>query len=148
MKLPKTVSDATRRRNPALFGHSAAASPSIPKLAQTTNLEIPNLLPVVANTDEAKLNKTEAEYLMYIRCLGFAWIGVQNITLKLGHDCRYTPDFVTVDKNGHLDVREVKGFFRDDAKVKIKVAARMFPWMTFQVVRKAKTGWEHQIVKP
>jgi hypothetical protein len=105
-------------------------------------------VPKAVSTDEAKLNKTEQAYLNYIRCLGFTWIGVQNVTLKLAHDTRYTVDFVTVDKNGVTDMREVKGFFRDDAKVKIKVAARMFPWLRFLVVRKTKNGWEHEEVKP
>lgn len=145
MKPPQNVSDTVRKLNPSIYGHPVSGY--VPPPAELT-VEQVAALPFIANTDEAKLNKTEKEYLQYIRCLGFAWIGVQNITLKLGHDCRYTPDFVTVDVNGHMDVREVKGFFRDDAKVKIAVAARLFPWMTFQVVRKTKAGWEHKPIKP
>lgn len=143
MKPPKTVSESVKRLNPEVYGFA-----DLPKPKPLSALDLTVACPIAASTDEAKLNKTEQAYLNYIRCLGFAWIGVQNLTLKLADDTRYTPDFVTVDVNGHLDCREVKGFFRDDAKVKIKVAARMFPWITFQVVRKTDKGWEHQIVKP
>lgn len=101
------------------------------------------------STDEEKLNKTEKAYLALLRALDCSWIGIQNVTLKLGHDCRYTPDFFVIDIDRRVIAYEVKGFFRDDAKVKIKVAARMFPWIEFQVVRKTKAGgWEHQTVKP
>jgi hypothetical protein len=49
------------------------------------------------------------------------------ITLKLADDCRYTPDFAIVENDGHLRFEEVKGFWRDDAKVKIRVAAAHLP---------------------
>lgn len=120
-----------------------------PELAAPAEVEfVKQGLSLAISADEAKLNKTERAYLAFIRCLGFAWIGVQNVTLKLADDTRYTCDFFVIDKNGHAQGREVKGFFRDDAKVKIKVAARLFPWIEFQVVRKSKNGWEHQTVKP
>lgn len=104
------------------------------------------------STDVAKLNKTERAYLGYIETLKkvgqFQWIGVQSTTFKLADDCRYTPDFITLELDGKVTAREVKGFFRDDAKVKIKVAARMFPWVQFVLVRKIKGGWHHEPVKP
>ena len=50
------------------------------------------------------------------------------ITLKLAKDCRYTPDFMVVDKDDIIEFREVKGRWMDDARVKIKVAAKMFPF--------------------
>jgi hypothetical protein len=40
--------------------------------------------------------------------------------------------------DGSIELHEVKGFFEDDAKVKVKVAASMFPFV-FRLVRaKAK----------
>lgn len=100
------------------------------------------------STDERKLNKTERAYLDYLRALNPQWLGIQNITLKLGYDTRYTPDFFGIDTLGVIHAREVKGFWRDDAKVKIKVAARLFPWIKFTVAMKTKTGWSHTEVKP
>ena len=104
-------------------------------------------LSIRGSTDEAKLNKTERAYLGYLRALGHPWIGIQNITLKLADDCRYTPDLSTLDVGG-FTFWEVKGHMRDDAKVKLQVAARLFPWAKFVIVKAAGTGWEHIEVKP
>lgn len=63
------------------------------------------------------------------------------VTFKLAADTRYTPDFMVIDKYGAIRFDEVKGFWRDDAKVKIKVAANQFPF-TFQSVMLDKGSWE------
>jgi len=99
-------------------------------------------------TDENRLNKTERAYLAHLRMLGFPWIGVQNITLKLGDDCRYLPDFSVITANGEMEFHETKGFMRPQALVKLKVAARSFPMFRFIVVRRVKGGWTHSPVKP
>jgi len=104
-------------------------------------------LKVKESTDEEKLNKTERAYLAFLRSRRVRWIGIQNITLKLADDTRYTPDFWTIDDCNMLNAIEVKGFFRDDAKVKLKVAARQFPFVTFWVVRRDGTGWTNEHVK-
>jgi hypothetical protein len=100
--------------------------------------------------DEQNLNKTEAQYLSFLRAFNLPWVGIQSLTLKLGDDCRYTPDFAVLTKTGELQAHEVKGFWRDDAKVKIKVAARCFPWIRFHVAiweRKHK-AWNITSVAP
>ena len=57
------------------------------------------------------------------------------LTFKLADNTRYTPDFVVQYPDGAMEVHEVKackrtgGFLaEDDAMVKIKVAAEMYPW--------------------
>lgn len=99
------------------------------------------------NSDEARLNKLERAYLAYLRGLNPDWIGVQNIALKLADDTRYTPDFWCL-LNGKLSAREVKGFMRDDARVKLMVAARQFPWINFILVTGKAGAWVHTEVKP
>lgn len=99
------------------------------------------------STDEAKLNKTERRFLGWLRGCYHEWIGVQNITLKLADDCRYTPDFAYLGSK-QLIFYEVKGFWRDDARVKIKVAARMFPWAMFVAVQWVKGQWKFEEIKP
>lgn len=99
------------------------------------------------STDEEKLNKTERAFLAWLRASHTQWIGIQAITLKLGHDCRYTPDFASTDLYG-LVFWEVKGFWRDDARVKIKVAARMYPWARFSAVQRVKGAWKFETIKP
>lgn len=104
---------------------------------------------VAPSTDEAKLNKTERDYLAYLRGEGnpLAWIGIQNITFKLAHDTRFTPDF-TVIEQGNMRCIDVKGFQREDALIKIKVAARLFPFAKFIIVKRDKGGWDHREVTP
>lgn len=59
-------------------------------------------------------------------------------TLKLADDTRYTPDFYVLENSGAVTLYEVKGFFRDDAKVKLKVAATDFPEFRWKLVQKGK----------
>lgn len=99
---------------------------------------------------EDKLNKTEREFYARLQ-LGeqgkMKWIGVQAITLKLADDCRYTPDFASIGFGGDFRLWEVKGgFVRDDAKVKLKVAARLYPFWTFLLAQKKEGVWTVEIV--
>ena len=91
--------------------------------------------------EKEKLNKTEKQFLGFLMTKSYAWLGVQCITLKLADDCRYTPDFISLDNDGAMTMWEVKGFMRDDALVKLKVAARNFPMFRFKLVHKENHGW-------
>lgn len=51
----------------------------------------------------------------------------------------YTPDFLAVSKK--FTMYEIKGFMRDDAMVKIKVAAELFPWFKWVLVTRKKGEW-------
>lgn len=54
------------------------------------------------------------------------------LTLKLGYDCRYTPDFLVLMADGEVQLHEVKGpHRREDAMVKIRVCATMYPFKLF-----------------
>lgn len=68
------------------------------------------------------------------------------ITLKLADDTRYTPDLFVLMPDGSARFEEVKGFLRDDALVKIKVAAAQFPFFRFVMytsrTQKLGGGWE------
>jgi hypothetical protein len=87
-------------------------------------------------------NKTEAEYeraLIDRQQAGTVlWHQFQSMTLVLAKDTRYTPDFNVMAADGVLEMHEVKGFMRDDANVKIKVAAELFPFRFFLVRKRAK----------
>ena len=99
-------------------------------------------------TEESKLNKSEREWLGILRSRCIQRIGVQNITLKIGDDCRYTPDFNGIGPGGEAIFWEVKGFMRDDALVKLKVAARAFSQFRFILCRKKGGKWEEEEVHP
>lgn len=103
---------------------------------------------IAPSTDIAKLNKTERAYYEILkRECNVVWIGVQNMTFKLADDCRFTPDFCVL-RGASMECVDVKGFQREDALIKIKVAARLFPWATFVIVKHTKGRWEHENVKP
>lgn len=106
-----------------------------------------NGLTIKPTTDVQKLNKTEAAFLNHLNAGKHLFVLTQAITLKLGDDCRYTPDFVTIDPTV-ITAWEVKGFWRDDARVKIKCAARMFPWIRFVAVQLSKTNWTFEAINP
>ncbi len=63
------------------------------------------------------------------------------VKLKLASRTFYTPDFLVIAKGGFVELHEVKGHWEDDARVKIKVAARQFPWFSFVAITKKKGEW-------
>jgi hypothetical protein len=99
-------------------------------------------------TDEQKLNKLERDWLRELR-LTHPSVGIQDITLKMADDVRYTPDFNVVDANGQLVFYETKGKrFWDDAKVKLRVAARQWRCFRFVLVTRDNGQWLETPVPP
>lgn len=142
--LPENVSESVRRRNPHIYGGSQTHAN-----APTTH---PDTLEGIKTpkTPEDRLNKTEREFLERLRNDVYGHmqhIGIQSLTLQLGFDCRYTPDFWTRMQGGDFRLWEVKGFMRDDARVKLITAARMFPFWTFVLVQKVKGEWRERIIE-
>lgn len=85
---------------------------------------------------EVEMNKTEARYAQYLearRAAGeVAWYAYEAFKLRLAERTFYTPDFAVLLASGRLECHEVKGgHWEDDARVKIKVAARLFPFRFF-----------------
>ena len=88
-------------------------------------------------------NKTEEAYGYHIaNHPDVLMVGFERIKLKLADKTFYTPDFYVLKKDGQLEMHEVKGFMRDDAAVKLKVAAAQFPFIKFFLIKKDKTGWD------
>lgn len=95
------------------------------------------------------MNKTEADYAQALELQKIAgevlWYAYEAITFKLANDTRYTPDFAVMDKEGFLECHECKGYWDDKAKVKIKVAASLFPCRFIAIrklTKKSGGGWE------
>jgi len=92
-----------------------------------------------------KQNNTEKAYgaqLELRKITGeVAWYAFEGVKLRLADNTFYSPDFAVMLSSGELEIHEVKGFWTDDARVKIKVAASRFPFR-FIAVRKTKAGWE------
>lgn len=99
------------------------------------------------------MNKTEQAYAHYLEDLRrmteqmvsqgravpdpFVIWKFEAMKLRLAKNTFYTPDFLLVYKE-HFEIHEVKGFWREDARVKIKVAAQEYPWFKFRAVTKGK----------
>lgn len=73
------------------------------------------------------------------------WFKFEGIKLRLADNTFYTPDFAVMLTNGALEMHEVKGYWQDDARAKIKIAADLYP-MKFVAIRatpkKDGDGWE------
>lgn len=65
----------------------------------------------------------------------------ESVKLRLADRTWYTPDFEVVRSDGCVEYHEVKGFMRDDAAVKIKVAAEQYPERAFVLVQRKKSEW-------
>lgn len=66
--------------------------------------------------------------------------------LRLADNTYYSPDFRVVAVGGLVAFHEVKGFWRDDARVKIKIAAELHPYkfvavMVKKIAKKRGGGW-------
>lgn len=98
-------------------------------------------------------NKTEAAYaaeLEQVRLAGaiIEW-GYEDAKLRLANGAWFTPDFRVVTVAGATEFHEVKGFWREAARVRIKVAADRFPRYRFIALTKRKArdggGWAREV---
>ncbi len=93
------------------------------------------------------MNKTEALWADNLALLKrgseIEWFMFEAVTFKLAKDTRYTPDFAVMLPDGLMQFHEVKGFWREDAKVKIKVAAAMFPF-EFIAIKRENGEWKRE----
>lgn len=138
-ELPEDPSDDVKRLNPHLY-------PSIEP--RPLKIETSVTLTNRPTTDEAKLNKNERDYLAWLRTMKDQWIGIQCLTFKLAHDCRYTPDFFALDDTGLRAIDCKGGHTWEDSLIKARVAARLFPWCRFIIAKKNGHVWEHTEIRP
>ena len=98
------------------------------------------------------MNKTEAAYDAHLAALQHAgqikWRKFEGLKLRLADNTFYTPDFAVMAADGVIECHEVKGFWQDDARAKIKVAADLYPFRFIAVkarTKKAGGGWEVEV---
>lgn len=92
-----------------------------------------------------QMNQTEAAYAQQLqfrlRAGEVAWYKFEGIKLRLADNTFYTPDFFVMLADGTLECHEVKGHWTDDGKVKIKVAADIYPFK-FTAIKRKGAGWQ------
>jgi hypothetical protein len=112
-----------------------------------------------ANKKAGGMNKTELAYSLELEARKQAgeirWYSFEAMNLRLTGRTYYRPDFLVVtqqmDATGAwreaFQFHEIKGYAaKDDALVKFKVAAELFPFFEFFMLRKRRErdggGWE------
>jgi len=96
-----------------------------------------------------QVNQTEAAYaeLLELRkCAGeVSWYRFEGIKLRLADNTFYTPDFAVMLSGGEMELHEVKGYWLEKARIKIKVAADQYPFRFLGIQREVKRrggGWK------
>lgn len=99
-----------------------------------------------------QMNKTETAYDQHLAIQQHAgqilWRKFEGLKLRLADNTFYTPDFAVMAADGVIEVHEVKGFWQDDARAKIKIAADMYPFRFLAIKARAKKdggGWEMEV---
>ncbi|WP_295487958.1 DUF1064 domain-containing protein [uncultured Pseudomonas sp.] len=97
------------------------------------------------------MNKTESAYAEHLelrrRAGEVAWFKFEGIKLRLADNCFLTVDFAVMLADGRLELHDAKGskaIFSDDAKVKMKTAAELYPFVfkvAFPQPKKLGGGW-------
>lgn len=95
---------------------------------------------------QGQMNKTEAKYAEHLEMLKntgkVIWYKFEGVRLKLAKATMYNPDFSVLTSSNEFELHEVKGYWEDDAKVKIKVASELYPFrfVAIHAVSKSKGG--------
>ena len=99
-----------------------------------------------------KMNKTEIAYSQHLEalkaCGEVVWWKFEAIKLRLAGNTFYTVDFFVMKASGELEAHEVKGYWMDDARVKIKVAAGLYPFRFIAIQKKSNKqggGWKTEV---
>lgn len=91
---------------------------------------------------QGEMNATERDYAAILALRQHAgevlWHKFEGLKLRLADATFYTPDFAVMAADGVIECHEVKGHWQDDARVKIKVAASMYPFRFIAVRKRSK----------
>lgn len=97
--------------------------------------------------EAGRMNRTESAYAEHLELLrrddncAVISFRFEAIKLRLAKRTFYEPDFMVVMADGSIEIHEVKGGpIEDDAAVKLKVAAALFPCFKFIIVRRYRSG--------
>jgi hypothetical protein len=110
-------------------------------------LEIPG---IDLKPTPGRMNRMEEEHAMINLLLNEDVLDCvfECFRLDIGGGVKYIPDFFRANRDGSYSVDEVKGFMRDDAMIKIKIAAGLYPQFVFRLwTKKTGLGWESRIIK-
>lgn len=150
-RLPQ-ASESTRRLNPTLFGQGTVKAKTSNGVQYGTTVQPKR----VRQRGGPKMNKLEEAFLLQLRAMyPKAKIYVQAFALRIANGAVYWPDFVVIEDLGdgcsRSHVFETKGpLMRDDSVVKLKVAASLFPHLSFVLAWRASrtSPWNLEQIHP
>ncbi len=138
MRVGGQEGDGVRVRIKAKPGRNQQQRPAIPVFS----LLAPYLedLETGCTIEDSPMNGQETAYAQTLeaRRIGgeILWWGFETIKLRIGHAAWYTPDFQVVLASGQIEIHEFKGYQEEAARVRIKAAAGLYPWLRFVQIRK------------
>lgn len=146
--------------NPKYLAQAEAQlRPSAAKLA--TAVTVPELQPAapakarLRQRTKPLLNRLETAFLARLehQYQHGATILSQSVTLKIANGCRYTVDFMVITRREDygigIEAWEVKGPKSwEDGMIKLKVAAALYPWITFNLASGNAGTWRIQQILP
>lgn len=101
-----------------------------------------------------EMNKTEAKYAAHLGAEMLAgrvlWWKFEGIKLRLANMTFFTVDFAVMGADGRLEMVDVKGakaIVEEDARVKVKVAASIYPFVFKLVFPRKGGGWDIEEVR-
>jgi hypothetical protein len=135
--------DTTKRMTAAEYAAFAGREPArAPEPSKPSSPPSSTGLYALGRLKTGEMNKGEAEYAAHLEGMRAAgavlWWKFEGVKLRLADNTFYTCDFAVLAKDGILEMHEYKGFWQDDARVKIKVAASLYPFRFVAVKPRAK----------
>lgn len=100
---------------------------------------------------KVKMNKTEAEWAWILEVQKRAGEIVdykyEPFNVRLAGKTFYRVDFLVVCP-GHFEFHEIKGgYIHDDALVKFKTAAELYPWFRWKMIQKVSKREGFKVIK-
>lgn len=135
-----------------LLRKRSAGAPERPVSAEreAAGMQIP-AEPAEAPSGPKFKSKAEARYAQLLESqkrdgLILDW-RYEAVTLRLADGVRYTPDFLVRLPHGRMRLVEVKGHMREAARVRLRVAAEMYPDFTWLLVWARKGKFEPELLR-
>lgn len=153
----KEIENRIKNGTLKVAGQSPALVPSIKSVPAainkgSTGSDSMRNLQALGRMKTGKMNKTEIAYSHYLEalkaCGEISWWKFEAIKLRLADNTFYTVDFFVMKASGEIEAHEVKGYWMDDARVKIKVAAGLYPFRFIAVQKKSNKqggGWKTEV---
>ena len=132
---------------PAPQGHPVPAPTAAP---------VPTAKRRQASHTPGQMNGTERAYATLLEARRLAGdirsYHFEGLTFRLSDGCRFTPDFVVILGHGVIEAHEVKActkdgtiLMRDDSLVKLKWAAKEYPWIRWRLAARLRDGdWKYR----